>query len=76
MKNPPAFPQALQTVMTDEERHGMTLLDYFAGRALIGLFNDKCAEEVVIRENGEKLFAKQAYVVAQAMLEEREKHIK
>ncbi len=60
----PAFPQK-EPLASD--CHGMTLRDYFAAAAITGLIaqSDKAgrADE----------FARQAYVVADAMLEERAK---
>lgn len=69
MKNPPAFPsteeQWYDVVRTGETYHpGMTLRDYFAGQAIIGI----CVN------SGVKYFkAETAYKIADAMLEEREK---
>jgi hypothetical protein len=61
----PAFPQT--TVDSWDKSHvrgGMTLRDYFAGQALAGMMSstDACDPEAV---------ASRAYVVADAMLEER-----
>jgi len=71
MKNPQAFP--LSGSYEDEHpdiivllQEGMTLLDYFAGQALIG-------EGTVV--NNEKT-ASRCYGVAEAMLKERERRMK
>ena len=85
MKNPTAFP----TTEENDKRsvrgdiilgqQGMTLLDYFAGRAMQGLLaspkspldgNDE--PPAVIRAS---LIANLAYETAKAMLEERERYL-
>lgn len=51
---------------------GMTLRDWFSGRALVGIIN-ACAMD--IRRNGEStetMFARKAYSVADAMIAARE----
>ena len=50
---------------------GMTLRDWFAGQALVGIIN-ACAMDA--RQNGERteeMFARKAYSIADAMLEAR-----
>ena len=66
--NPPAFPSDVAY------EHGMTLLDYFAGQALLALINNPNKSEYG-RETL-KRYPKYAYEFAQAMLAERSNHIK
>ena len=72
MKNPPAFPRARGESRDGvaEEQKGMTLLDYFAGQAMQGIMTDE-----VCRSSGRTQIARDSYLIAQAMLEEREKHL-
>jgi hypothetical protein len=74
--NKPAFPQLVPT--PDEFAHGMTLRDYFAAKAMQGIFDsaiewfptDQKADEESL-----KLFkdiAQDSYAMADAMLKERE----
>ena len=72
MKNPRAFPS--QTTEGEEGfNKGMTLLDYFAGQALQGLIAGH--QNHVDGSGDNAMYAKQAYWFAEAMLEERKKHI-
>ncbi len=72
MKNPQAFPMAHPLGCTE----GMTLLDYFAGQALIGyisnLQNFTWDQESVGKKMSE-IVSKNSYEYATAMLAEREK---
>jgi hypothetical protein len=61
MKDIPAFPQPINP---REQGRGMSLRDYFAAKAMQGLL----ASEV---NAGLKAFAKQSYVMADAMMEAR-----
>lgn len=61
MKDISAFPQPINP---REQGRGMTLRDYFAAKAMQGLL----ASEV---NAGLKAFAKQSYVMADAMMEAR-----
>ena len=64
----PAFPAAPNPNYTDDAclgQRGMTLRDYFAGKALAGLLADKTIEGPA------KSYARSAYEVADAMLEAR-----
>lgn len=64
MKNLPAFPNnSTRTNVINQE--GMTLLDYFAGQALIGYATD------AIGLSSERM-AELCYDMAEAMLKERE----
>lgn len=66
-ENPPAFPQSQTDLTRHGEGRGMTLRDYFAGQALIAIAsdgNDKL-------ELGKDDLAKIAYIIADAMLQER-----
>ncbi len=75
MKNPPAFPNQLYP-RGDELTDGMTLLDYFAGQALIDIrirTHIARAEGRAVFEESPKDKATEAYLQAQAMMEEREK---
>lgn len=66
-KNDPAFPVAENHQVADEcaWTQGMTIRDYFAAQALIALSGMVEADEV--------RWARRAYKLADAMLEEREK---
>ena len=75
MKNPHIFPQDTliqENKATGEQKFilkgGMTLLDYFAGQALQALIE-------VEFKLGRGQITKEAYLYAEAMLEEREKHL-
>ena len=64
--NEPAFPQFSQVFGGLELFGGMTLRDYFAGQALVGIMLASNSYDPVA-------VAGRAYVVADEMLEEREK---
>lgn len=69
MSNPNAFP----SVCLDDPGHpasapGMTLRDWFAGQALIGIVSSMLGKQ----ENPEAAFAYGAYAIADAMLSARE----
>ena len=49
---------------------GLSLRDFFAGQALVGLLSGNCFN---LYEAGSKGFAKEAYCLADAMLTQREK---
>jgi len=72
MNNPPAFP--VTTYINDDHQYdlklwtGMTLRDYMAAAALQGM----CANPNSTPAVGEDVFAKAAYMMADAMLKERE----
>ncbi len=83
--NIPAFP-AMHFDLADNE-HGMTLRDYFAAKAMVGLMGTERAQEFVdeegyemIGEEGEsgtlfihtEFFVKEAYMIADMMLKARE----
>jgi hypothetical protein len=83
-RNPYAFPQSIAlgtgdspVTSDDYSRGGMELRDYFAGQALIGVMVMRTA----IREGGlanvddisQESIAEEAYELADAMLEAREK---
>lgn len=86
--NEPAFPAAPNPNWTDEDafgQRGMTLRDYFAGQALIGVLRDpsetsrKCAEFALEdvkagRELGSftEIVGKACYAYADAMLAARQ----
>ncbi len=64
----PAFPYHFINNLGGQERHkGMSLRDYFAGQALIGL----CSAATVGDSTGG--IAEQCFMFADAMLTEREK---
>lgn len=65
MDNPPAFPNK---GYNSEIYNGMTLLDYFAGQALIAFGEN-------LHDVNDENAAKQCYNIAEAMLKEREKRI-
>ena len=63
--NPPAW--------TTETHHGMTLRDWFAGKALMGLLTcEQTHPKSVLQSSNEEL-AQCSYELADAMLQEREK---
>lgn len=62
----PAFPQMYAKAYS-EDQGGMTLRDYFAGQAVQGML----ANQHPYEENDERLFARDAYAIADAMLEAR-----
>ncbi len=64
MNGGPAFP-AMHFDLGDDE-HGMTLRDYFAAKAMLGLLNST-------RISQPDWIAKDAYEMADAMLKERNK---
>lgn len=65
----PAFPAQWD----DKDNEGMTLRDWFAGQALVGIIN-ACAMDARVRgETSEMLFARKAYSVADAMIAARGK---
>lgn len=67
MKDIPAFPN-----VGDGERYdGMTLRDYFAGQAIIGLLN--ISPNQTGRGDITQILVESAYQVADAMLAERSK---
>jgi hypothetical protein len=71
IENPPAFPR--------DHRHighnGMTLRDWFAGQALVGLMANSVHDHCPLFGDGLP-FARDAYAVADAMLAERSKPAK
>ncbi len=69
MKHIPAFPIAVPNDF-DSCNEGMTLLDYFAAKALQSLI----ANEKILTNNPIEQLADQAYGIAKAMLKEREKY--
>ena len=57
----------------ESHQTGMTLLDYFAGQALMGMLaNDACMQEL-LRRGDEGVLFKRCYRLAAAMLAERER---
>lgn len=71
-KNPSAFACVGYEGIGGEVCHqdGMTLLDYFAGKAIGGMMADHTAKGTT------ETFANSAYAVAQSMLDAREKIMK
>lgn len=68
--NPQAFPYYLCEPNGSYVQAGMTLRDYFAAKAMQGfLSNSDLKRELSYREIAEK-----SYLMARAMLEEREKN--
>ena len=84
MNNPQAFPilkdqgtSESGCLILDTEEKGMTLLDYFAGQGLIGILHmdQSCSlGELSDGSRGGMHEAKASYVLAEAMLKEREKY--
>lgn len=84
-ENPPAFPCEAQGDRTVPPEHdyiqtgiysakfpGMSLRDWFAGQALIGLMSNSVHDHCPLFGDGDP-FARDAYIVADAMLAERAK---
>ena len=72
--NIPAFPRTMSE-NSAYEQDGMTLLDYFAAKALQGLMSNIPKEFISIK-NLNQHFAIISYEQAAIMLEERKKYIK
>lgn len=70
MNNPPAFPKPNSDVDVPEQE-GMTLRDYFAAAALMGLARSYATGEV--DDYLPQFVAQDAYKLADACLAEREK---
>ncbi len=72
----PAFPG---TDGNDDTWEGMSLRDYFAGQALIGLLNNSVTIEAIMFQTGtsfdnsEKILTGGAFNIADAMIRERDK---
>lgn len=72
LNNPSAFPQTDYSNIQDAEFKGMTLRDYFAGKALQGhLASEYYAGTNTQKENLEGI-ASNMYAFADAMLKQRE----
>lgn len=73
-ENPPAFPRTLDSdeVQFCSAQEGMSLRDWFAGQALIGLMTHSAHDHCPLFGDGDP-FARDAYIVADAMLAERAK---
>ena len=67
----PAFPKAAcvseSGSIRDHSNDGMTLLDYFAGQAIVGLLAGPHLEDAIFNE-----IARDAYQLSAAMLVERQ----
>ena len=71
-ENPSAFPWANDADKQYNWIHrGMTLRDYFAAKAMRGLFSSGHFKGTVFSENTAEV-ARVAYIMADAMLKERE----
>ena len=57
----------MEAAFPDQYKDGMTLRDYFAAKALQGMIS--CASLTATPD----VFAEQAYIVADAMMKERER---
>ncbi len=71
----PAFPQHANTGNLEGWRHGLSLRDYFAGSALIGVasqLNPDHLQELAEGQADAGPEAKAAYALADAMLKARE----
>lgn len=64
MTNIPAFPQTIDTIM---DKQGMTLRDYFAGQALVGLLAGRQPNNTYPAEH----IAETSYGIADVMMTER-----
>jgi hypothetical protein len=63
----PAFPTTKPLESWGDPNRGMMLRDYFAAQAMTGLI----ARIINMKDMDEQVLASQAYVVADAMLEQR-----
>lgn len=79
MNNPAAFPQPIQFNTLSADDGGMTLLDYFAAVALQGcvqrLYSDKLLADLGSTDAVAQCIAKGSYLIAEAMLEERQRRL-
>jgi hypothetical protein len=66
----PAFAFPDTQPLNEYAEHGMTLRDYFAGQALVGLLSGRRADVTFTNKDA----AKSAYCMAEAMLDAREKN--
>lgn len=67
-ENPRAFPSAA----IDDQFGEMTMRDWFAGQALVGLMSNSVHDHSPLFGDG-NMFARDAFIVADAMLAERAK---
>ena len=61
--------------MTDKPNNNVSLLDYFAAKALQAMIAKSSGQDATGGKKGVPLVATYAYEYAQAMLKEREKHV-
>ena len=66
-----AFP--CHGTMGEVVERGMTLRDYFAAKAVIALVTSKAYTSGMSEPTRETQYARQSYLIADAMLKEREK---
>ena len=64
------FPLTDPASKSEAENQGLTLLDYFAAKAMQGFTNNKPAHGELIEDMVEK-----SYKIAQVMLRERQKYL-
>jgi hypothetical protein len=76
VNNPPAFALYCHQTESHDEfiQKGMTLLDYFAAKAIPSLIEIHYANGNMISKDA-SFISERAYQVAASMLKEREKHI-
>lgn len=76
-KNPPAFPVDLEILKEEGQGYyydkGMTLLDYFAAKALNGILSN-VADDIKSEQHIQTIVTN-SYNIAKCMLKEREKYI-
>ena len=75
--NPNVYPESSHVAQNSGDTsniHGITLLDKFAGNALIGLMSTIDAPNF-IKVNGKQGLTHHAYEIANEMLKEREKYL-
>lgn len=71
-----AFPRSGQIMPNMGEQDGMTLRDWFAGQALMGLLNNaerRIESDVVESLTNGELLARNCYYMADVMLKERQR---
>lgn len=75
MFRPDTNPRAFPSSAIDDRFGGMTMWDYFAGQALVGLASKDAPAGLATLELRGEIYAKCAALLADAMMEERAKRL-